>query len=33
MGFIGNWLETSRITVPLWTCFGAVLAQSRRENA
>lgn len=27
MGFLENWLEVSRLTVPIWTMFGVLLAQ------
>lgn len=30
MGFLGNWLEVSRLTVPIWTVFGVVLALANR---
>ena len=33
MGFIENWLETSRATVPAWTILGVVLAQFKPESA
>jgi hypothetical protein len=32
MAFLGNWLETSRVTVPVWLVFGLLLAQWRNTN-
>jgi hypothetical protein len=32
MSFLENWLEVSRVTIPVWTIFGFVLAQIRLGN-
>lgn len=31
MAFLENWLEVSRLTVPVWTIFGVVLSQIQRN--
>lgn len=33
MAFIENWLEVSRLTVPVWIVFGVVLAQSHADKS
>ncbi|GAB4581720.1 MAG: hypothetical protein Fur0022_44700 [Anaerolineales bacterium] len=33
MAFLENWLENSRLTVPVWVVFGVVLSQIRQEES